>query len=428
MSMIKMFSTATRLLAVVALAGTIASCGEKGKNEPSISPSVAKYLHIGYGVGYSGDAEGYLLPSADLSQGTISFLGRGFSIEKARTHRCYASSDGSTLYNLEYGKGNIVKYQAVGGTEMYKKVGEKNISQAIGTTHPRWRVINDDTALLYHIEVKHLKNSDGTHAKTQAIVRMVKIDLSGSMVVNPAVEIELPAETETSVSNLHIWRIDQPVIASGKVYIGVAKQGYDPKTGKTIRTTNYAASTLVLDYPSFQNPRIIRSALGTGETYGFRTPSYLVDESGDVYHTSMSPLRISKIKNANYDDSYDFDLAKALGMNAVGGTGIFYTGNGIAYVPFYDADKGADVKQAAWGVARVDIKNKTAIKLNLPEGLWLRYYQNAKLSDGKLYMAICPLKENGNIYIFDPANTTANGFTKGASLGVSGEGFYLGVF
>lgn len=67
--------------------------------------------------------------------------------------------------------------------------------------------------------------------------------------------------------------------------------------------------------------------------------------------------------------------------------------------------------------------------MNMPDGLWMRYYQGAKLGkDGKLYMAICPTTRSGNIYIFDPTNASANGFEKGASLAVAGEGFYLGVF
>lgn len=43
-------------------------------------------------------------------------------------------------------------------------------------------------------------------------------------------------------------------------------------------------------------------------------------------------------------------------------------------------------------------------------------------------MALTPLGQEGNIYIFDSTKTDANGFTKGAKLKVTGEGFYIGVF
>ncbi|GIZ14504.1 hypothetical protein [Capnocytophaga catalasegens] len=101
--------------------------------------------------------------------------------------------------------------------------------------------------------------------------------------------------------------------------------------------------------------------------------------------------------------------------------------------PFYqqveDKDSSWESENKYWGVARVDLKNKTAIKMNLPENLWLASNQNMKLGkDGKLYAAIAPLNANGNIYIFDPKRADANGFTKGATLKIVGDAFYLGVF
>ena len=280
--------------------------------------------------------------------------------------------------------------------------------------------------MAYNIVATHNKDNQGAYKNTTVKLYLANIDLA-TLNFTPKV-IELPTETDTSLNNLHIWRVDSPVVLNGKVYIGVTKQGYDG--AKNINGQTYKTSTLVLDYPSLENPQIIYSDYATGEAYGYRTAPYFVYE-GSVYHNSTNETKILKITNGKYDNSYEFDLAKALGMNKVGASGMFYTGNGIAYINFYDAEKGSSwgANNKYWGIARVDLKNKTAIKMNLPENLWLAPNQNMKLSkDGKLYAAIAPLNANGNIYIFDPSKADANGFEKGAELKIAGDAFYLGVF
>lgn len=419
----------SKLLALGTLATLVMSCDKEQPSTGTTTTSDQVRMHLGYGVNYSGEAEGYLLPLKDVTSGTITFEKNGFQLKPSRTHRVYASSDNKYLYSLGYGNAEIIKYETTGITApFYQSLGEKVVQDAMGKTHVRWRKLDDQTAFVYEPMVEHKKGADGSYIGTEAKLRILPISLSGNMMVGKVKDVVLPKETDSSFDNLYISRVDQPVVSNGKIYFGVSKGAYID--GKDARTNGaYKASTLILDYPSFDNPRVIYSTLGQGETYGYRTPSFVVDEQGAVYNISMQKSRIYKINGDSYDDSYDFDLAKALGMEAVGGTGIFYAGNGIAYVPYYDATIGSDVRLAAWGVARVDLRNKTAIKLNVPEKLWLRYYQNAKLVDGKLYMALCPVDgSTGNIYIFDPTNATPNGFTKGATIKASGEGYYLGVF
>ncbi len=66
--------------------------------------------------------------------------------------------------------------------------------------------------------------------------------------------------------------------------------------------------------------------------------------------------------------------------------------------------------------------------MNVPEKLWLNFYQTAKVYNGKLYMPLCPINANGNVYIFDPTKAEPNGFVKGAELEVAGGALYLGAF
>lgn len=413
------------------------SCSDD-KNDGPVLPSYdgTQPFHLGIGIGYSGSAQGAVLPlSADNLRDTTQTYDftKGYTLEPARTHRFYSGQEGKFLYNLEYGNGNIVKYQPTGGSGLYAKLKEINVKEIIGTANPRWRVVNDNLGLVYNVVVTDVKDSANNFIRKRAVVDILPVHLE-DLSLGEKKSVELPQETDyTEIPNLTIWRIDQPILHNGKIYFGVAKRGYD-NTGKALQAqqlvqiNEYPSSTLVLDYPSLDNPKIINSTLGTGETYGYRSPSYF-EYNGDVYHVNRAKSRVFKITNGEYDNSYDFDIAKALGVDSIGGTGIFYASQGIAYLPFFDMAKGSRYTEAAWGIARVDLNNKTAIKMNMPSDLWLFYYQNAKVgADGKLYMAICPMKESGNIYIFDPNKADANGFEKGAKLTVAGEGFYLGIF
>ena len=422
----------SKTLAVLTFAAVMASCN-KNEDRSTVGYDGSEPFHLGIGISYSGRAQGAVLPlSADdlkNPQKTYDFS-KGYNLEPARTHRFYSTHNGTELFNLEYGNGNIVKYIPNGASTLYDKKDEINVKEIIGATHPRWRVVNSNTGIVYNPKVEDLKEGDKFVGK-KATLNIVSIDLKNLSLGKPK-QIELPKETHPSIPNLSIWRVDSPIISNGKVYFGVAKKGYDKTTGKPLSgeysgSNDYPASTLVLDYPSFENPKVISSSLGKGQTYGYRAPAYF-EYNGSVYHVNMEDSRLFKITNGEYDNSYDFSISKALGEN-VSGTGIFYASNGIAYMPYYKTEKGSKPTAAAWGVALIDINQKTAIKMNMPENLWLNYYQNARVGkDGKLYMAICPVKANGNIYIFDPTQKHANGFEKGATLKVKGEGFYLGIF
>lgn len=391
------------------------------------------YFNVVLGVGDDGNDGVYTQALEDVSTGTISFKGFGYEIPADRTARVTSSEDGKYIYSLDYGGGTITKFQTNGG-QNYRKIGEPiDVKQAIGT-HPRWGKVNDEMALLHNITTERkYKDEAGTeYDYTAANAQLVGIKLGSedaNLELGSIQNLEIPRSDEDKERNLNIWRIDAPVVHNGKVYYGVAKRSYDPETNTNVTVSDYSTTTLVADYPSLTNLKTIESGICTGENYGYRTPVNYVDEKGDIYQMvgNGQKANILRIKNGAYDDSYQFDLSAKLGTE-VGALGWFYVGNGIGYALFYDLEQGQSEEASAWGVARVDIYNNSAIKMNIPYKLWLRQYQKGVLKNGKFYMALAPVGEEGAIYMFDPSSSSADAFTKGAVLDNLAGQFFIGIY
>lgn len=81
-------------------------------------------------------------------------------------------------------------------------------------------------------------------------------------------------------------------------------------------------------------------------------------------------------------------------------------------MPIQMEDEGNYFSENSWSLARIDIYNKAAIKLNVPMSMLLTY-QNGVVSDGKFYMAVSPIGGEGYIYEFDPNSTSPDGFKQG---------------
>ncbi|PJX20234.1 hypothetical protein CAP47_11945 [Psychroflexus sp. S27] len=419
-------SAKATLMGAALLSGVFVGCSSDDNEGgvPNPPQGDQSFYNVVFGVSSEGNSGTYAQALNNISEGNISFDGQGFEVPSVRTARIYGSPSGDFLYNLSYGGGMIYKYKVNGGSS-YEKLAETNVQVAMGTAYPRWTVVSKDDALVHTVNTENMNDPETgeyTHTKSTAVFQRVGLD---NMSLEENSEHVLP----TFDDNFHIWRTDNPTIKNGKAYYGVAMRQFNPATGENENPETYKATTMVVDYPSLDNVEFIQSENAQGSTYGYRTPVYHSDEAGDIYHLSSKPSKLLKITNGEYDNAYAFDLAEALGMTEVGANGWFYVGNGIGYVPFYDATEGRDKEDAAWGVARIDIYNQTAVKLNLPDNLWMWYYQSGVVGrDGKFYMAITPLGQQGNIYKFDPNSESPDAFEIGAELDNGADSFYLGVY
>ncbi|GGZ20622.1 hypothetical protein GCM10007049_11500 [Echinicola pacifica] len=421
----------TKIAALVAgLTLSLGACTDD--SEPTPQPGTTEAHHtIALGAGSTGESVTFVQSLEDFgADRSISFNAYGFEVPSTRTARIFQSTDGSNLYDLDYGGGRVYKFQVNGG-ESYTQLSEVNVEYAIGTANPRITPLNDEYAMLHYVQTEnYVDETSGAVTMKQANASIVLLSLE-NLDMQTIEKFEIPTSGDNGLD--YVGRIDAPVVVGDKLYYGLSRSGFDPNDpdSRTIVPNNTNVETMVLDFPSLTNPRIIGTTAGgaKGATNGYRTPVAHVDENDDIYQivTTLDEnddTFILKISNGDYDDNYSFNLSELLGQR-VRSYGWFYVGNGIGYVPYANLDIEGDNN---YSVARVDVYNNKAVEMNVPDGLWLRQYQSGKMIDGKFHMALAPLGEGGNVYIFDPANETADGFTKGASLQTGADAFYIGIY
>lgn len=423
----KVFATIARVSMIGGVLVTLNSCKKDKVEDVPEAPSAFRPFHIVLGQGSTAESltfsQGVTVEQMSDPGFTVSFNNFGFEIPSVRTARMYTSNDGRTLYNLNYGGGEVSKF-TYGGGQAYTRVLTTNVQAAIGTANPRWTKIDDNAAMLHHVVLEHTFDNDSNYISTMTTVKLAQVNLN-SMTVGSVRSFQIPSDTDGGF----VFRIDAPIVQNGKLIYGCGKQKWNASTNAAAAYAGSDVMSIVVDYPSLQNEQIIRTNVGgvKGNTNGYRTPVAHTDEAGDVYQVSTSKgLSFLKISNGVYDEGYEFKLDAIVG-HACQTNGWFYVGNGIGYVPVLNADAGP-AASANWSVYRVDIYSKTAVKMNLGQSYWLQQYQWSSYINGKFFMALTPLGGEGHIYMFDPTSTSPDAFTKGAKLKTGTDAFYIGIF
>ena len=364
---------------------------------------------------------------------SIDVFDNGTPVKSARTARLQSSNDGKYLYNIQYtgvDGGVFNKYQVNGG-KSFELVGSQiNTADHVGTS-PRWAKASEDTGLAVNISTPQNIFNGGTYVGTRGTATVLALNL-----LDPRIKgyksYELPLTTAEEAQGYHIWRLDAPVInkAGNKAYIGTWMRKYNPET--LAAESNYerlGTKTIVVDYPSLENPRIITSTVAKGDNSGFRSPMSHVATDGNVYQATHREFSggsyIVKIgQNNEYDNSYNFSLDQKLGVTNSYIESWKYAGNGIGYAIYSLSVNGS--RQGGY-VARLDLNNKTATKVNIPNEANLDFsqYQGITVVGDQVFMAIAETGKDGNVYVF---NSRTGEVTKGAKL-VNKQGFrYIGVY
>ena len=443
-------NTFSKLLSGIIIAASFAGCSSddpviddnSNNNENNDNNVVPETEQVYYNILTRIDGTRYIQAHADLTQGSFGpKVGQELTISPTTC----ASHDGKTLYMFGYGKGTMSKYILREAPDFYTEEKRLDALPAIGYAWARFRGINEETASLHNMS-KEMTGSTPDDFKIVSTAKIMMMDLTNFSLPSKAVEAVVPTDNKALFVDQFIEadQLDFPAIIGNKIYYGLRIMKRDPQD-PTKRLKNWdryedcVASTLVLDYPSLTNPKIVTHKEGRGSTAGEHCPLIHVYD-GAAYQVSNGGLMM-RLKDGDYDNSFDFNIKNAVvaqDPDAAGREfnlrGWFHVGDGIGYClydldeEFMDGDKKKTISKG--GVARIDLKDKSLVVMNIKEDLKDSYYtQSAKLVDGKLYMARTNLANTGFIYIFDTKSTSPDGFTKGGTLeAVGGEASYYGIF
>lgn len=442
----KEFKKVSRLLVAFALAVAV-SCNDSDNDVVTTEVEAGRWITIAGSLQGTtpGDGNGgmvvYSISEEDARNPNKEFtiFDNGYVIPSQRTARVYASTDGNILYNIPYTGDNgglFNRYKIGGGSSYSPDGGTVNIAQ-YATNSPRWGKLydNDQTGIANNIaDFKTIAGATYAYRGTSTVVA---IDLQNPRIKTNVSQI-IPLSAEEEALGHHIWRMDSPVLnkAGNKLYIGTWMRKMNPETGAVDNSayTRIGSKTVVVDYPSLTNPKVITSTVGFGDTAGYRSLNSFLSDDGNVYQATSRDskgghiLRINQ--NNEYDNAYDLNLDTALGVQGVAVENWRYVGNGIAYIMYthQNATVSSLTNSKQSFVARVNLNARTASRVEgLPYDVDMYFfqYQGILVHGDNIYLPISAIGKEGNVYVI---NKNTGVVTKGAKLNNKAGAQFIGAF
>lgn len=366
---------------------------------------------------------------------SVDVYANGSPVQSSRTARLQSSVDGSTLFNITYtgaNGGEFMTYKVNGGNNFAESTAKVNISQYAGTS-PRWVKLfdGDKTGVAVNVATPIVStNEDKTYKNTRGIATVLSLDMQQTL-ISAYKQYQIPLTAEEEAQGHHIFRLDAPTLnkAGNKLIIGTWMRKSNPANPATNESsfTRLGSKSVVVDYPSLENPKVITSTVGFGDTSGYRSFNSFVATDGNIYQATQRDTQkgsyILKINQSNeYDNSYVFSLDSALGIKGSYIDAWRYVGNGIAYAVYtYEGT-------SQGFLARLDLNARTASKVEdiaYDADLDFGQYQGFVVDGNNFYIAVTPVGKDGNIYVID---IPTGKVTKGAKLINKPGNHYIGVF
>ncbi len=441
------------LLAAMTVLGTLAACKNDGPDDEQIIGGDAReFITLTASIP---DAAGVAGNGGTLAYGvtheqaidpgfSLNIYQSGFHLRSARTARVQGSEDGTELYNIQYTgeDGGVFNKYLVKGENNFQDTGQElDLSDLIGTS-PRWTKATEGIGIGVHLTGSTTQYKGDApnyvYEYTRGKVRIATIDLENPQVKN-STEFDFPFSAELEAQGYSVGRIDVPILnkAESKIFIGCNVSKVDPTkftinaSGVPVWTNDNAnraigTVTLVVDYPSLQNPKLITSTVAKTNNHSYRTMTQYLGSDGHVYQAATGQwvghqiLRISS-STSDYDNAYEFNLNTALGETATRIQAWKYIKDGVGLVLY---DKGTGT---GGYLALVDLNAKTATKISndYESSLDFSQYQNITVSEDYVYVPLTPPGEAGKLYVI---NWKTKAVTKGATLTGQTGSFYLGSY
>ncbi len=442
----QIFKNSQKLTAMILAGGLMAACTEDP--EPDTTPGpIEESRMITVAAARMGDNPGdgnggtliYSLSSEEAKDPSVSIapFDNGFIVPSNRTARLQSSEDGSTIFNISYGGdtgGQYTKYTVAGGQNFTQNGTGVSIAPYVGSA-PRWIKLfdGDQTGAAVYVNTEAQFDDNDTYLRHEATMGVVTLDLVNSSIIEFQ-ETSLALSEEEESNGYYISRIDMPTLnaAGDKLYIGARLSKVNPATGESDNGGDILGSkTIVLDYPSLLNPTVITSAVGYGNTNGYRSINSF-EYNGSVYQANQDDPNGSHIlkidSNNQYDDSYVFNLDDALGVEGAYILAWRPASNGKAVIAYRHDGSEQGVAGAQGYFALADLNAKTAVRLDdIPyeADFYLFQYQGFVVDGTDIYLTQAPVGKNGNIYVVD---TESGEVTKGAQLENVAGSHYIGLF
>ncbi len=452
--------------------GTMASC-DKDKGPDTLPPSGPDIWDRQYitltlafpddnGEAGNGGTRAYAITTAQAADPNfeVDAFNKGYVLRSQRTARVQGSRNGNFLYNIQYvgNDGGIFNKYRVNGAALFDDTREELDTEPILGQSPRWVVAAEGIGIGVHGSSKVEATGEGADANfvdVKSIASIAVLNLDNPEITRQVKDFTVPFTAAQTKDGYQITRIDVPVLnaAKTKIFIGCSlsridknkKSTMDPRGQSWSNATNeLGTATLVVDYPSLTNPKLIFSANSAANNNSYRTMSQYLAEDGYIYQaTATSGSQILRINGTTgeYDQDYNFDLKTDLG----GGKNVSirawrYVKNGTGVVLYTIAGTEGGF------VAYVDLNSKKATKLNGFEnetdigfsgksktdtepaltGTFAQF-QHIGVDGNKVYIPFTPNGKDGNLYIVD-MTTKPTSATKGAKLKNASGSFYLGAY
>ncbi|MEN2488781.1 hypothetical protein AAYQ05_13350 [Flavobacterium sp. B11] len=438
------FKLFTSSLLIGAFALTTACSSDDNKNTEPVNPETdGRWITVAGAVMQTdpGDGNGgtkvYAISKANAIDPnfSVNVYDQGVPVQSSRTARLQSSVDGTTLFNITYtgaNGGEFMTYKVNGGNNFAQSDAKVNISQYAGTS-PRWVKLfdGDKTGIAVNIATPIVSvNEDKSYKNTRGKATVLSLDMKQTL-ISAYKQYDIPLTAEEEAQGHHIFRLDAPTLnkAGNKLIIGTWMRKTDitnPKENES-SFTRLGSKSVVVDYPSLENPVVITSKVAFGDTSGYRSFNSFVATDGNIYQATQRDTQkgsyILKInQNNQYDDNYVFSLDTALGVKGSYIDAWRYVGNGIAYAvyTFEGTNQGY--------VARLDLNARTAQKvegIDYDADLDFGQYQGFVVDGNSFYIAVTPVGKDGNIYVID---IPSGKVTKGAKLLNKPGNHYIGVF